>query len=146
MSAALLRAGGTLWRGLFWLCFASLTVVALLPKEHAVSLRDVGDKVEHMLAFATLAALSAVAFPHASRLGVLARLSLFGAGIEVLQTIPRLHRDGDPIDWIADTVAAGLVLALCALLAQGGRALAVFKPGALGYPAGHEPSRPPDPR
>ncbi len=37
-------------------------------------------------------------------------LSLFGAFIELVQYIPALHRDSDPIDWIADTAAAALVL------------------------------------
>jgi hypothetical protein len=27
-----------------------------------------------------------------------------------VQLIPALNRDGDPIDWIADTAAAGLML------------------------------------
>jgi hypothetical protein len=38
-------------------------------------------------------------------------LSAFGAIIEVLQAIPALNRDSDPVDWLADTVAAALVLA-----------------------------------
>jgi MYXO-CTERM domain-containing protein len=36
--------------------------------------------------------------------------------IELVQTIPVLHRDGDWIDWAADTIAAALVLGLAALL------------------------------
>jgi hypothetical protein len=42
------------------------------------------------------------------------RLSLFGALIELCQAIPALNRDSDPIDWIADTLACGLVLLLVA--------------------------------
>ena len=38
-------------------------------------------------------------------------LSLFGALIEVFQSIPALHRDSDVVDWIADT-AAGIVVLL----------------------------------
>ena len=37
-------------------------------------------------------------------------LSLFGAFIEVAQAIPMLHRDSDPLDWVADTVACALVV------------------------------------
>jgi len=37
-------------------------------------------------------------------------LSLFGAFIELVQAIPVLHRDSDVLDWVADTVAASLVL------------------------------------
>ena len=37
-------------------------------------------------------------------------LSLFGALIEVVQAIPALHRDSDPLDWLADTIACAIVL------------------------------------
>ena len=42
---------------------------------------------------------------------LLGGLSAFGAIIEVLQAIPALNRDSDPVDWLADTIAAALVLA-----------------------------------
>jgi hypothetical protein len=37
-------------------------------------------------------------------------LSAFGGFIEVVQAIPALHRDSDIKDWIADTLACGIVL------------------------------------
>jgi hypothetical protein len=49
------------------------------------------------------------------------RLSLFGAAIELAQAIPALHRDSDIIDWIADTIACGLVLLLVAWLRRRAR-------------------------
>jgi hypothetical protein len=70
-----------------------------------------GDKVEHILAFITLALLGAWAYPKTALPQLLVRLSLFGALIELVQAIPLLQRDSDPVDWLADTVAAGLVLA-----------------------------------
>ena len=70
------------------------------------------DKVEHMIAFATLAMLAAFAFPRTALLRLLVGLSLFGALIEVVQAIPALQRDSDIKDWAADTVAAGLILGL----------------------------------
>ena len=39
-------------------------------------------------------------------------LSLFGALIEVLQAIPVLQRDSDIWDWVADTAAVTVVLAI----------------------------------
>lgn len=42
---------------------------------------------------------------------LLASLSAYGALIEVLQAIPALNRDSDPVDWGADTLAAAIVLA-----------------------------------
>ena len=68
------------------------------------------DKIQHVTAFATLAALGAWAFPRLRPLSLIVRLSLFGALIEVVQAIPALHRDSDVLDWIADTIACSLVL------------------------------------
>jgi hypothetical protein len=39
----------------------------------------------------------------------------FGAMIEFAQLIPALHRDSDPYDWIADTLAALTVFVVIAL-------------------------------
>jgi VanZ family protein len=70
------------------------------------------DKVEHVVAFATLAALASFGYPRAALLKLLAGLSLFGALIEVVQAIPALQRDSDVKDWVADTAAVAVVLAL----------------------------------
>jgi len=70
------------------------------------------DKVEHIVAFATLAVLAAFAYPRTALLRLLVGLSAFGALIEVVQAIPALQRDSDIKDWAADTVAAGVVLGL----------------------------------
>ena len=67
-----------------------------------------------MAAFVTLSLLGAWAFPRLSLIQLLLRLSLFGAFIELVQAIPVLHRDSDPLDWIADTIACIAVLALIA--------------------------------
>ena len=70
------------------------------------------DKVQHIVAFATLAALGSFAYPVTSPIRLLAGLSLFGALIEVVQAIPALHRDSDVVDWIADTAAVFVMLLL----------------------------------
>jgi VanZ family protein len=85
--------------------------MAVLPHPPQVP-GEPNDKVQHIAAFATLAFLGSLAYPAAGPLRLLLRLSLFGALIEVVQAIPALHRDSDYKDWIADTLAAGLVLAL----------------------------------
>jgi hypothetical protein len=56
-----------------------------------------------MAAFGTLTLLSVLAFPNSSLLRIGERLSFLGAMIEVLQSIPALHRDCDIMDWVADT-------------------------------------------
>jgi hypothetical protein len=88
-------------------------VMALLPRPPQLPGAP-SDKVQHVVAFAVLAALAAWAYPRARPIKVALGLSIFGALIEIAQTIPLLHRDGDPLDWLADTLAAGLVLAIAA--------------------------------
>ena len=73
------------------------------------------DKVQHVVAFATLALLGTFAYPRAALTKLLLWLSLFGAFIEVVQAIPVLHRDSDVLDWLADTTAVAAVLLLIRL-------------------------------
>lgn len=94
---------------LFWTAAVFAYVMAVLPHPPEVPGAP-SDKVQHVIAFATLAFLASWAYGSASRLQLLIRLSLFGAFIELSQAIPALHRDSDPVDWIADTIAAGLAL------------------------------------
>jgi len=103
-------------RGLFWLALCAAVVLALMPQPPKLPTDSFGDKFEHMLAFATLAGLGALAYPGASRWRVAERLSFLGALIEVAQSIPALHRDCDFRDWIADTIAVVVVTALAALI------------------------------
>lgn len=90
--------------------------MALMPQPPKVYFDRFGDKFEHMLAFAALALLARLGWRRASPWRILERLSFFGALIEVFQSIPSLHRDCDPKDWIADTIAAGAVLAVATML------------------------------
>lgn len=82
--------------------------MALMP--HPVPIVEVGDKWQHMAAFGTLTLLSVLAFPAGSLLRIGERLSFLGAMIEVLQSIPSLHRDCDIMDWVADTTIIVAVL------------------------------------
>ena len=98
-----------LFRVAFWSAAAIALVAAALP--HPPELPgDPSDKVQHILAFVCLAALGARAWPGLAALRLALGLSAFGALIEVVQLIPVLHRDSDPLDWLADTVAASAVL------------------------------------
>ena len=93
----------------FWLAAVFAFVMAVLP--HPPQLPGApSDKVQHIAAFLVLGCLSSFAFPRTSPVYLAAGLSVFGAMIEVIQMIPSLNRDGDPLDWLADTAAAGLVL------------------------------------
>ncbi len=98
-------------RLLFWAAAIFAFVMAVLP--HPPELPGApSDKFQHMAAFATLGLLGAWAYAETALLQLLIGLSLFGALIELVQAIPAIHRDSDPKDWLADTLAAGLVLLL----------------------------------
>jgi VanZ family protein len=94
----------------FWSAAAFAFVMAVLP--HPPELPgDPSDKVQHVAAFATLGLLGTLAYPRLSAPKLVVRLSLFGAFIELVQAIPKLHRDSSVLDWIADTIACAIVLA-----------------------------------
>ncbi|MBU6269109.1 MAG: hypothetical protein KGN34_16295 [Sphingomonadales bacterium] len=98
-------------RPLFFAAAMLAVVMALLPSPPNL-MPHVGDKVQHMTAFAVLALLSRLGWRRAETLRILERLSFLGALIEVFQSIPALHRDCDPLDWLADTFAIAVVLLL----------------------------------
>ena len=93
----------------FWAAAAFALVMALIPQPVYIP-GDPGDKVLHMLAFATLAMLALIGWPRGSLLRIWLGLVAFGAGIEVLQAIPALNRDAQWLDLLADAGAAGAVL------------------------------------
>lgn len=105
------------FRPLFLLATAFTLFMALLPKPPALPIDRFGDKFEHMLAFGVLTMLARFSFRRVPWWQLLEHMSFFGALIEVCQAIPRLHRDCDPRDWVADTVAISLALVLAYFLA-----------------------------
>lgn len=91
---------------LFWAAALFALTMALIPNPPDIT----NDKLQHMAAFAVLGLLGSLAYPRISHRWLLLGLSLFGAAIEIAQAIPALHRDTDPLDWLADTIACGIVL------------------------------------
>ena len=104
-----------LFRIAFWAALAFAVTMALLPRPPEV-LGDVGDKYQHMLAFSCLTVLASLAYAKAPPLRVAERLSFVGALIEVLQSIPELYRDCQIMDWVADTGAILVTLAIVMLV------------------------------
>ena len=99
----------------FWAATLFTFVMAVLP--HPPQLPGApSDKFQHILAFAVLTGLAVAGWPMASRLRLLLALSGFGVLIELVQAIPALHRSSDWRDWIADTGAILVVLALATLI------------------------------
>ena len=96
-------------RLVFWAAAIFAFVMAIIP--HPPHLPGApSDKIQHIMAFLVLGGLATLAYPLSKPLLLGAGLSLFGALIELVQYIPSLHRDSDPVDWIADTIAAAVVL------------------------------------
>lgn len=89
--------------------------MALLPKPPEMPGAP-GDKIQHMLAFFTLGALAASGWRARPGWALFAGLAAFGGAIEILQAIPALHRDAEPLDWLADMGAAATALAVVRLL------------------------------
>ena len=88
----------------FWLAAAFAFVMATLPRPPALPGQP-SDKVQHVIAFSVLTVLAFTAWPWKCWLRIVIGLSAFGALIEIVQLIPALHRDGDWMDWLADTAA-----------------------------------------
>ena len=99
----------------FWAALLLTFVMASLPHPPRIP-GDPLDKLQHMAAFAVLTALACAAWPAISRLRLAIVLSVFGALIEVVQAIPALHRDSDWRDWVADTVAILVTLAIAVVV------------------------------
>ena len=104
----------------FWAAILFGFVMAILPKPPQLP-GNPSDKVQHILAFLVLAALASLAYPRLNPLKIALGLSLYGALIEFTQMIPALNRDAEFLDWIADTVAASIVLLLFTLFRRSRR-------------------------
>ena len=102
-------------RAIFWIAIVLSFLAAINPQPPQLPGQP-NDKVQHIMAFLMLGALAFFAFPRTSPLKLLIGLSAFGALIEFTQMIPALHRDGDIMDWIADTAAAAVILTVLHLL------------------------------
>ena len=106
----------------FWTAALFAFVMALLPKPPQLP-GSPTDKVQHIIAFATLAILASAAYPRLRWWRILAGLAAFGAVIEICQAIPMLNRTASWADWIADCAAVATVLALRFALAGALRTL-----------------------
>ncbi len=95
---------------LFWLMLAAVTVLSLLPVDQLPAVVfDLWDKAQHALAFLALTLLGRAAFErtHSSAAWALpAGLLLHGALIELAQNASG-WRQGDALDWLADSVGVG---------------------------------------
>jgi hypothetical protein len=103
-----------LFRVVFWLCFAGLTMLAISPAPYLPPLDIFSwwDKAQHAIGYGTLMASSLIAYPKFGKLRLAALLCMHGCVIEVLQYLSG-YRFGDWQDALADGV--GVIVALCFL-------------------------------
>ena len=101
------------FRILFVAAMVAAVLFALLP---AIDdpFASLWDKLKHAVTFGVLSGFAAFGWRDTPLPRIAERLSFLGALIEVFQSIPALGRDCDPKDWIADTLAIVVVLALVA--------------------------------
>lgn len=88
-------------------------IMAFLPNPPPLP-GNPSDKLVHAATFGVLALLIAQGWPRAGFWTILLPLSAFGAGIEIAQGTSLIHRDASFADWLADTAAIALALALLA--------------------------------
>ena len=104
----------TVLRFLFWGACAFAFFMAVLPHPPVLP-GEPSDKLQHIFAFLVLAVLGRLAYPETKKRVLLLGLMAFGALIELAQAIPVIHRDSDPLDWLADTAAALTVFVVVAV-------------------------------
>lgn len=114
--AMLAMPGARTFRVSFYTAAVLTTVTALAPSVPFEPGFSNFDKVQHFAIFALLAGLALFGFPRAPGRLIVERLSFFGAGIEVLQSIPALNRDCDVFDWATDTLGAAVAVLVLARL------------------------------
>jgi VanZ family protein len=88
-------------------------IMAFLPNPPPLP-GNPSDKLVHAATFGLLALLIAQGWPRAGFWAILLPLSAFGAGIEIAQGTSLIHRDASLGDWLADTAAIAIALALLA--------------------------------
>ena len=102
-------------RLLFWSSLIFALVMASMKQPVALP-GDPSAKVQHIAAFVVLSALAAWAYPRLPLVAIFLGMALFGGLIEMVQSIPTLHRDADFNDWAADAAAAGATLLIVAAI------------------------------
>ena len=86
-------------------------VMACLPQPPQLPGQP-SDKLQHIVAFVVLTLLARAAYPAVRPAITFASLAAFGALIEIVQSIPVLHRDASVVDWIVDCLAVATTLGM----------------------------------
>jgi VanZ family protein len=103
----------------YWL---TLFILTHIPQEHLPTV-PLGDKTEHLIAYAGLASLLFFSFRRASRVRKVEATTLlicicYGAIDEWIQAIPIINRSCELYDWFADVTGAALAVAILSMLVR----------------------------
>ncbi len=99
----------------FWAALLFSYVCAVMPGEAQPTFGG-SDKTDHICAFLVLTILASTANPRRPRWFIGVALSLYGIFIELSQAAPLVNRDASVADWIADSLAILVGLAIASLL------------------------------
>ena len=107
------------FRALFWLCFMSLTGLALSPAPYLppLDIFNWWDKAQHAIGYGSLTVSALLAYPYKPKWKVAALLCIHGCLIELLQYFSG-YRYGDWQDALADGLGVALGLALFVILTR----------------------------
>jgi len=107
------------FRALFWLCFMSLSGLALSPAPYLppLDIFNWWDKAQHAIGYSSLTISALLAYPHKPKWKVAALLCIHGCLIELLQYFSG-YRYGDWQDALADGLGVVLGMAFFVLLAR----------------------------
>ena len=105
------------FRALFWLCFMSLTGLALSPAPYLppLDIFNWWDKAQHAIGYGSLTISALLAYPYKPKRKVAALLCIHGCLIELLQYFSG-YRYGDWQDALADGFGVVLGMAFFVLL------------------------------
>ena len=107
------------FRALFWLCFMSLTGLALSPAPYLppLDIFNWWDKAQHAIGYGSLTISALLAYPYKPKWKVAALLCSHGCLIELLQYFSG-YRYGDWQDALADGLGVAIGLAFFVLVAR----------------------------
>tara|TARA_A100001391_G_scaffold158021_1_gene116308 strand:- start:302 stop:655 length:354 start_codon:yes stop_codon:yes gene_type:complete len=103
-------------------CAIAILIVANLPGFSIPG--NPSDKLQHVAAFAVLAAFAAGALPREPLWRLWLGLSVFAAGIEAVQYLMALGREADWVDFLASVAGATAALSFIFLIRRAKSALA----------------------
>jgi VanZ family protein len=113
----------------FWLTWVILSYLFLVPQQFLIpEVFDWWDKLQHSLAFGVLAILGLLAYARtrAEVFRVIMLLSIYGALIEMLQTLSG-WRYGEFRDWLADELGVAIAWGVFVLIQKNPYLSRLFK-------------------